>query len=104
RAIGCADVVALPVLRGRIMDMEEELEQVAEADAFGIEDDLHRLCVGAMVAVGRVGYVAPAVAHARGHHTVHVAKQLLHAPEAAAGEDRALGTHDLSSTWSRYAP
>src|SRR3546814_15789384 len=47
----------------------------------------------AVVAIGRVGHVTAAVAHARGHHAVHLAQQLLHAPEAAAGKDRLLVRH-----------
>src|SRR3546814_14565943 len=47
----------------------------------------------AVVAIGRVGHVAAAVAHACGHHAVHLAQQLLHAPEAAAGKDRLLVRH-----------
>src|SRR5205809_3839624 len=40
RPIARPDVVALTVQRGRIMDLEEELEHVAVGGPFGIEDDL----------------------------------------------------------------
>src|SRR5690606_5908855 len=103
RAVGGADVVALAVARGRVVDLEEELEQVAITGLRRVEHDLHRLGVAAVVAVGRIGHVAAAVAHAGGGHTRHLAQQLLHAPEAAAGEDRALRAHAGSSTWSRYS-
>jgi hypothetical protein len=41
--IARADVVALAVLGGRVVDLEEELEQVPEGDPLGVEDDLDRL-------------------------------------------------------------
>ena len=51
-------VVALAVLRRRVVDLEEELEQLAIAEARRVEDDLDRLGVRAVVAVGRVRHVA----------------------------------------------
>src|SRR5918996_3866890 len=45
RAIAGADVVALAVLGGRVVDLEEELEDVSVGDAVGVEDDLDRLGV-----------------------------------------------------------
>jgi len=41
-----ADVVHLPVERRRIVDLEEELEDVAERGLLRVEDDLDRLRVG----------------------------------------------------------
>ena len=58
RAVAGADVVALAVLRRRVVDLEEELEQVAVRDLLGVEDDLDGLGV-AVVAVGRVGTSPP---------------------------------------------
>ncbi len=86
-------VVALAVLRGRVVDLEEELEQVAVGDPLRVEDDLDRLGVGAVVAVGRVRHVAARVSDARGDDAVELADQILHAPEAAAGEDCFLCSH-----------
>src|SRR5436309_244964 len=37
RAVAIPDVVALPVLRGRVVDLEEELEEVTEARLVRIE-------------------------------------------------------------------
>ena len=54
RAVARADVVALAVLRRRVVDLEEELEDVPVGDALGVEDDLDRLGVTGMVPVGRV--------------------------------------------------
>ena len=53
-AVAGADVVALAVLGRRVVDLEEELEDVPVGDALGVEDDLDRLGVTGMVAVGRV--------------------------------------------------
>ena len=50
--------------RGRIVDLEEELQQRAVADLRGIEDDLDRLGMGAVVAIGRVRHVAAGIADA----------------------------------------
>ena len=73
------------------MDLEEELEQVAVGRLLGVEDDLDRLGVGAVVAVGRVGDVAAGVADPGRDHAGPLADQVLHAPEAAAGQNRLLG-------------
>jgi hypothetical protein len=62
RAIARPDVVALTVQRGRVVDLEEELEQLAVRGLLGIEDDLDRLRVPVMFAVGRVRNIAPGVA------------------------------------------
>src|ERR1700752_4801209 len=43
-----AAVVALAVRRCRIVDLEEELEQIPIGYLVGVEDDLDRLSVGAM--------------------------------------------------------
>ena len=45
RAVAGADVVALPVPGRRVVDLEEELEQIAVGRLLGIEDDLDRLRV-----------------------------------------------------------
>src|SRR5687767_14417690 len=54
RAVAGADVVALAILRRRVVDLEEELEDVPVGDALGVEDDLDRLGMTGMVPVGRV--------------------------------------------------
>src|SRR5438270_13490216 len=40
RAVAVADVVALAVLGGRVVDLEEELEQVTSGGLLWFEDDL----------------------------------------------------------------
>src|SRR3954453_15440119 len=72
-------------------DLEEELEDVPVGDPLGVEDDLDRLGVPRMVAVGRVLVLATGVADPGGDDSLALAQQLLDAPEAAAREDGGLG-------------
>src|SRR4051794_16428411 len=90
-AVAGADVVALAVLGCRVVDLEEELEDVPVGDALRVEDDLDRLGVPGMVAVGRVVVLATGVSHPGGDDSLAVAEQVLDTPEAASGEDRGLG-------------
>jgi hypothetical protein len=73
---------------------------LAIAGLAGIEDDLDRLGVVAVVAVGGVGHLAAAIADAGRDHAGLAADQILHAPEAAAGEHGAFPGHRISSSWS----
>ncbi len=93
RAVAAAEVVALPVARGRIVDLEEELEQLAIVDDGRVERDLDRFRVRAVVAVGGIRDVAAGVADAGRDHAGLPANQVLHAPEAATGENGAFGRH-----------
>src|SRR6185437_3918683 len=68
RAVAGADVVALPVAGGGVVDLEEELQQVAKADDARIEHDLDRLGMVAVVAVGRVPDLAAGIADPGGNH------------------------------------
>src|SRR4030095_9376031 len=99
-----ADIVALAILRRRIVDLEEELEDLPEADPFRIEVDLDRFGVVAVITVRRVRRVAARVPDARLDHARILAKEILHAPEATAGAHCAVDRHVLSPTWLRYAP
>src|ERR1700729_973842 len=91
RAVAGAQVVALTVLRSRVVDLEEELEQVPVGDAVRIEHDLDRLGMRAVVAISRVRNVAPRVANPRADDAVELADQILDAPEAPTSKDRRLG-------------
>src|SRR5262249_36719605 len=91
RAVAGADVVALAILGRRVTDLEEELQDVPVGDALRIEDDLDRLGVAGVVAVGRVVVLSTGVADPGGDHAVAVAQQLLDAPEAPSREDCGLG-------------
>src|SRR5438552_1582775 len=57
--IARAPVVALPVERRGVMDLKEELEQLPIAQLVGIENNLDGLGVTAVVAVSRIGHIAP---------------------------------------------
>src|SRR5690606_21265638 len=63
--IARAAVVALAVQRRRIMDLEEELQQPAIAELCRIEDDLDRLGMCPVIAIGGVGHVAAGIADPR---------------------------------------
>jgi hypothetical protein len=91
RPVAGADVVALPVPRGRVVDLEEELQQVTEGELVRVEDDLDGLGVAAVVPVRRVRHVAARVTHPGRDHAGELADQVLHPPEAASGEDGLLG-------------
>src|SRR6185312_5515443 len=91
RAITHADIVALAVARRRIVDLEEELEQLPVAQEPRVEDDLDRFGVGAVVAISGVPDVAAAVADPGRDDAGHFADQILHAPKAASGKHGALG-------------
>jgi hypothetical protein len=84
RPVARADVVALPVARARIVDLEEKFQDFPEARNPGIEDDLDRLGVRAMIAIGCVRHVASGVPDAGGEDSALAPDQILHAPEAAA--------------------
>jgi hypothetical protein len=83
------------------VDLEEELEDLAIADAGRVKDDLDGFGVPAMIAIGGVGGGTAGVPDPRRQNTVATANKVLHAPEAAAGENSALLGHFPSSTWSR---
>jgi len=65
RPVACTLVVSLPVESRRIVDLEEELKQVAEASLARIEPDLDRFRVCAVVAVRGILDVAAGVADPR---------------------------------------
>ena len=64
RPITGAYVVALPVARGGIMDLEEEFDQRAIARDRRVESELDRLRVGPVIVVGGVRNVAAGIAGA----------------------------------------
>jgi hypothetical protein len=72
------------------VDLKEKLEQLAVAGAFGVEDDLDRFGMVAVVAVGGVGHLTAGVTHAGGDDARLAADQVLHAPETSPCEDGAL--------------
>src|SRR6266851_5179386 len=95
RAVLAAEIEALAVAGGRIVDPPERLEQSRVADLARVEPHLDRLGVaGAAPAdplVGGVGHMPAGVAGGGRQHAVDLAEGRLNAPEASCGEGRALG-------------
>src|SRR4029078_13636475 len=91
RAVAGADVVALAVLGRRVVDLEEDLQDVSIGDALGVEANLARLGVPGMVPLGRVVVLPTGVSDPGGDDSVAVTEQLLDTPEAASREDGGLG-------------
>src|SRR6266403_852256 len=54
RVVADAHVVALAIARRRVMDLEEELQQLAKAAPFRVEDDLDGFGVGSVMAIRRI--------------------------------------------------
>ena len=90
RAVLRADVVALAVGGGGVVDGEEDFQYLAEGDDAGVESDLDDFGVaGAFAAdllVGGVGHVAASVAGDDGLYADEVVVDGFQAPEAAAAK------------------
>src|SRR5580693_8990662 len=106
RPVARPQVVALPVPRRRVVDLEEELQQVPVGDLVRVEGDLDRLGVAAVVPVGGVGHVTAGVTDSGRDHSGELADKVLYAPETAASEDGLLSRHDALplSKSLRYSP
>jgi hypothetical protein len=81
------------------VDLKEELEDLPKGDSGGIEDDFDRLGMRPVIPIRRLGRVAARVPDPGGDHAWIFPKEVLHAPEASAGQYCAFLGHDLSSTW-----
>src|SRR5260370_25546596 len=94
RAVLAADVEALAVTGGRIVDSPERLEQLRVADLGRVEPHLDHLGVaGAVPAdpfVAAVGDVAARVARGSLQHPADLAEGRLRTPEASCGACGAL--------------
>src|SRR5690606_26801278 len=86
RAIAGAKVVALPVGRGRIVDLEKIFQNPAVTDHLGIECDFDPLGMGTMIAIGSVRHIAAGIAHAGRNDAGQLPDQILHAPETSSGQ------------------
>src|SRR5690349_2376849 len=95
RAVLAAEVEALAVTGGRIVDPPELLEQLLVADLGRVEPHLDRLGVAGAVpadpCVAGVRDMAAGVADSGLQHPVDLAEGRLDTPEASRGECRALG-------------
>ena len=90
RAVLGADVVALAHALGRVVLLEEDLQQVGVGDLLRVEGDQHRLGVAGLrradLLVGRVRGGPVLVADRRRVDAVEFPEQPLRAPEAAERE------------------
>src|SRR4030095_4829220 len=91
------DVVPLTIARGRIVNLEEELEYLSIADPGRIENDLDCFRMSAVIAIGGIGCTAARGADAARENAVVAAKQILHTPETTAGEYSTFLSHCQSS-------
>src|SRR5687768_1459294 len=87
RTIRHAEIVALAIESGRIVDLEEELQKIAIADVVRVVVDLDGLGMSSVVAIGRVRHIAAGISDACVDDAGQLADQVLHAPEATTGED-----------------
>src|SRR5215471_21861477 len=96
RAVLAAEIEALAVAGGRIVDPPERLEQLLVADLGRVEPHLDRLGVaGAVPAdlpVAGARDVAAGVTDSGPQHPMDLAEGRLHTPEASRGERRTLGS------------
>ena len=96
RAVLRAGVVALPVQRRRVVDDEEDLEDLAQRDRLRIEADPHHLVVAGIAPadlfVARVQCLAVAVAGLDRAHALHPLVHRLGAPEAATAQGDGFGS------------
>src|SRR5262245_21797506 len=96
RAVLAAEIEALAVAGGRIMDPPEHLKQLCVADLGRVEPHLDRLGVAGAVpadlSVAGVRDVAAGVADSGPQHPMDLAEGRLHTPEASCGERCALGS------------
>src|SRR5690349_4503079 len=95
RAVLAAEIEALAVAGGRIVDPPERLEQLVVADLSRVEPHFDRLGVaGAVPAdplVAGVRHMPAGVADGGLQHPVDLAEGRLDAPEASSGEGRSYG-------------
>jgi hypothetical protein len=82
-----------------IVNLEEKLQKPPVTDHLRIKDNLNRFGMISVVSIGRVRHVAARISNPCRDHAQVSAKQILHAPEAAAGKNRTFLSHRTSSTW-----
>src|SRR5262245_4437207 len=90
RAVLRADIIALTHALGRVMRLEEDLEQLLVADPLRVEHHHHRLgmagLAGAQLLIGRVRRLTTHIADGGDPHAGHRPEQPLGAPIAAKRE------------------
>src|SRR5262249_32287491 len=86
-------VVALPIKRGRVVDLEEKFQERAETGLLRIENNFDCFGVALVMPVSRIPHFSAGISNSRRNHAGLPADEILHAPEAAAGEDGTFLTH-----------
>ena len=94
RSVLLADVVALPVQRGRIVNLEEHFEQIFEGDFGGVEGDAHHFDVSriavADLPVCRIVDLPAGVSRVHRLHSPQAVKYRFEAPETSTTQKRNL--------------
>src|SRR5215467_13195075 len=108
RAVLAAEIQALAVAGGRIVDPPEHLKQLRVADLGRVEPHLDRLSVPGAVptdlSVAGVRDMPAGVADSGLQHSVDLAEGRLYPPEASCGECRTLGSvRSVSLEWRRQS-
>jgi len=67
------------------MNLKEELQQFSLAQLLRVKDDLDRLGMTSMIAIGGIRNITAGISDSRRDDTRVAAQQVLHTPEAAAG-------------------
>jgi len=95
-----ADVVALAVQGGRIMDGEEYFQHFAEGHDVGIERNLHHLgmagCAFAYRFIAGINHPPAGIARLDSRHALQLLIDRLQAPKAPAAQSRHFACHDHS--------
>src|SRR6201982_3041775 len=93
RAVSRAQIFALTVESGRIMNLEEELQERPVAGLCGIKNDLNRFGMAFVITIRRILHLSTCVTDTRGDHAWLLADQILHSPEATSGEHSVFRCH-----------
>jgi hypothetical protein len=87
--------MALPVHGGRVMNGEEDGQDVGKADPGGVESHLHHFGMAGVARtdgfVGGVLHMSAGVAGLHRSHPAHIQENRFRAPEAAAAQRDHLG-------------
>nr|WNL65410.1 hypothetical protein GPGIFMOB_00361 [Acinetobacter gerneri] len=90
RPVGEPTIIALAVQRRRIVDLEEEFQDVPVARHCRVEDNLDPLGMRAVITIRGVRNIAARVTHTGRDDAGPLADQILHAPETSSCENSAL--------------
>ena len=92
RAVARSNIVTLTIGGRRVVYLEKEFQEISETGLVGIEYDLDRFGVRAVIPIGGVLDVPTRIAHSGGHYARQPPDELLHAPKTAASQNRAFSS------------